>query len=205
MAYPDQILSSIVASGATGWLKGAGDATFGEVHAELQQQISGAAGFLVTKLIVNGILHSECNAALKEEGVEFGPGALASQWSGLLLLRTGRYKISQKHKWGEVTQADREAVNALVPIVAPQIATFLRTVAVAYWKARKEADKQLCLADATMEALIDRIIPLLVVEGLECEVRRRRTASLMWARFLFPYAPKVSCISRTRCALLLYT
>lgn len=191
VANADDIMRCVISSKCD-WLLNNKSEAWGEVHTVLQSEISGAAGFLTTKLMINGLLHSQQKKVLRDVGVEWGPGALCSQLSGLLLLRDGKYKVSQKFKWSNVSQAERDLVlQSDIPRVAQEIAKHIKSVAVAYWKSRMRLDKELRRFDHRMMALIDRIIPTLVVEGLECEVRRRRTAALMWATFRFPYCPKV--------------
>ena len=73
---------------------------------------------------------------------------------------------------------------------APECVPAAVTRTQAYWEAREAADPELRVLSKKMKKLLDRNLPSHCVEALLCEVVRRRTGSLLWARWRYHQAAK---------------
>ena len=139
-------------------------------------------------MLVSLVLHAPSPPSFIDDGVDLGPGSEASLYVMNQLLLTGDYRISQKFRKDDLP-AGWDAELDLKTIVK-EVGLTMRVGCMAYWRQRVADEPDLAAIDAEMTALLDRDLPAAAVEGLYCEIVRRRTSALAWARFAYPRAPK---------------
>ena len=140
----------------------------------------GADDFMVTKILLNHVMHGSGVAPLLDTGCPLGPGARDALWCVVSALRTYVFKLARK-----VTDAEVDA-TVLTHELQRTVVNCLREnvchVASAYWRKRLSREPRLSLVREQVEALIDRRFSSPSIEGMLCEVLLRRQAALAWAR-----------------------
>ena len=135
---------------------------------------------MVTKILLNHVMHGSGVAPLLDTGCPLGPGARDALWCVVSALRTYVFKLARK-----VTDAEVDA-TVLTHELQRTVVNCLREnvchVAIAYWRKRLSREPRLSLVREQVEALIDRRFSSPSIEGMLCEVLLRRQAALAWAR-----------------------